>query len=37
MDAMPIAQIANLFIQTIFIVIIGLGYYFTIRTLRGQV
>ena len=37
MDAASIAQIANPFIQTIFIVIIGLGYYFTIRTLRGQV
>jgi len=37
MDAMTIAQIANSFIQTVFIVIIGLGYYFTIRTLRGQV
>ncbi len=37
MDATTIAQIANPFIQTVFIVIIGLGYYFTIRTLRGQV
>jgi len=37
MDAASIAQIANPFIQTIFIVIIGLGYYFTIRTLQGQV
>src|SRR5919202_2262768 len=34
---MTIAQIANPFIQTVFIVIIGLGYYFTIKTLRGQV
>src|SRR5215217_2016372 len=37
MDAMTIAQIANPFIQTVFIVIIGLGYFFTIKTLRGQV
>ena len=37
MDVTSMAQIANPFIQTIFIVIIGLGYYFTIRTLRGQV
>ena len=37
MDAMTIAQVANPFIQTVFIVIIGLGYYFTIKTLRGQV
>ena len=34
---MTIAQVANPFIQTVFIVIIGLGYYFTIKTLRGQV
>ena len=37
MDAMTIAQIANPFIQTVFIVVIGLGYYFTIRNLRNQV
>jgi hypothetical protein len=37
MDVTSMAQIANPFIQTIFIVIIGLGYYFTIRTLRGHV
>ena len=37
LDAMTIAQVANPFIQTVFIVIIGLGYYFTIKTLRGQV
>ena len=37
MDAMTVAQVANPFIQTVFIVIIGLGYYFTIRKLRGQV
>jgi hypothetical protein len=37
MDAMTIAQVANPFIQTVFIVIIGLGYYFTIKTLQGQV
>jgi len=34
---MTIVQVANPFIQTVFIVIIGLGYYFTIKTLRGQV
>src|SRR5829696_8256275 len=37
MDPMSIAQIANPFIQTIFIVVMGLGYYFTIRNLRSQV
>lgn len=37
MDAMTIAQVANPFIQTVFIIIIGLGYYFTIRNLRSQV
>ena len=35
---MTISQIANPFIQTIFIVVMGLGYYFiTIRYLRSQV
>src|ERR687897_638027 len=34
---MTISQIANPFIQTIFIVVMGLGYYFTIRNLRSQV
>src|SRR5918911_65534 len=34
---MTIAQIANPFIQTVFIVVMGLGYYFTIRNLRSQV
>jgi hypothetical protein len=33
---MTIAQVANPFIQTVFIVIIGLGYYFTIKTLSGS-
>jgi len=37
MDPMSIAQVANPFIQTIFIVVMGLGYYFTIRNLRRQV
>jgi hypothetical protein len=33
---MTIAQVANPFIQTVFIVVIGLGYYFTIRNLQAQ-
>src|SRR5215207_7895538 len=37
MDATAIAQIANPFIQTVFIVVMGLGYFFTIRNLRSQV
>src|SRR5215204_4092559 len=37
MDPMSIAQIANPFIQTVFIMVMGLGYFFTIRNLRGQV
>ena len=37
MDAMTLAQVANPFIQTVFIVVMGLGYYFTIRNLRSQV
>src|SRR5919202_3528741 len=37
MDAMTAAQVANPFIQTVFIVVMGLGYFFTIRNLRSQV
>ena len=37
MDLASIAQIANPFIQTVFIVVMGLGYFFTIRNLRSQV
>jgi hypothetical protein len=37
MDATSIAQLANPFIQTVFIMVMGLGYYFTIRNLRSQV
>ena len=37
MDAMTIAQVANPFIQTVFIVVMGLGYFFTIRNLCSQV
>ena len=37
MDAITIAQVANPFIQTVFIVVMGLGYFFTIRNLRSQV
>src|ERR687898_2652755 len=37
MDPMSIAQLANPFIQTVFIVVMGLGYFFTIRNLRSQV
>ena len=37
MDPMTIAQVANPFVQTVFIVVMGLGYFFTIRNLRSQV
>ena len=37
MNAATIAQLANPFIQTVFILVMGLGYYFTIRNLRSQV
>ena len=37
MDATTLAQVANPFIQTVFIVVMGLGYFFTIRNLRSQV
>lgn len=34
MDLTTISQIANPILQTVFIVVIGLGYYFTVRTRR---
>jgi hypothetical protein len=34
---MTISQITNPLIQTIFIVVMGLGYYFTIKNLQSQV
>jgi hypothetical protein len=34
---MTLAQVANPFVQTVFIVVMGLGYFFTIRNLRSQV
>ena len=37
MDAMTIAQVANPFIQTVFIVVIGLGYYFSVRATKRTV
>ena len=37
MDPASIAQIANPFIQTVFLVVMGLGYFFTIRNLCSQV
>lgn len=37
MDAVTIAQITNPIIQTVFMVVIGLGYYYTTRAIRSQV
>jgi hypothetical protein len=37
MDALTLAQLANPIIQTTFIVIIGLGYYYTTKAIRSQV
>ena len=37
MDATAIAQLVNPFIQTVFVVVIGLGYYYTTKTLQKQV
>jgi hypothetical protein len=37
MDLTAIAQIANPILQTIFIVVIGFGYYFTTRAIQRQV
>lgn len=37
MDLTAIAQIANPILQTVFIVVIGLGYYFTTRAIQSQV
>jgi len=32
MDLLTIAQVANPILQLIFIVVIGLGYYFSVRS-----
>jgi hypothetical protein len=37
MDLVTISQIANPILQTIFIAVIGLGYYFTVRATRATV
>ena len=37
MDLASIAQILNPFLQTVFIVVIGLGYYYTTKAIRSQV
>jgi hypothetical protein len=37
MDLVSLAQVVNPLIQTVFIVIIGLGYYYTTRAIRSQV
>jgi len=37
MDPVSIAQIVNPFLQTVFIVVIGLGYYYSTKAIRGQV
>ena len=36
MDLTSIAQIANPVIQTVFIGVLGLGYYFTIRNFKAR-
>jgi hypothetical protein len=35
MDPVSIAQIVNPFLQTVFIVVIGLGYYYTTTAIRS--
>lgn len=37
MDLLTISQIANPILQTVFIVVIGFGYYFTVRTTQAMV
>ena len=37
MDLVTISQVANPILQTVFIVVIGLGYYFTVRATRATV
>ena len=37
MDPVSIAQILNPFLQTVFIIVIGLGYYYTTKAIRSQV
>jgi hypothetical protein len=36
-DPVSIAQIVNPFLQTVFIVVIGLGYYYSTKAIRAQV
>lgn len=37
MDLVTISQIANPILQTVFIAVIGLGYYFTVKATRETV
>jgi hypothetical protein len=37
MDLASLAQAINPLIQTVFIVVIGLGYYYTTKAIRSQV
>ena len=37
MDLVTVSQIANPILQTVFILVIGLGYYFSIRTTQAMV
>ena len=37
MDLASFAQVVNPIIQTVFIVVIGLGYYYTTKAIRSQV
>ena len=37
MDLVTVSQVANPILQTVFIVVIGLGYYFTVRATRATV
>lgn len=37
MDLLTISQIANPILQTVFIVVIGVGYYFTVKSTRDMV
>ena len=36
MDLVTISQIANPILQTIFIAVIGLGYYYTVRATQAR-
>jgi len=37
MDLLTLSQVANTILQSVFIAVIGLGYYFTVKATRATV